>query len=50
MKLDEYGNLTDHHPSCAMQIDPVLRCTCEREGQNRTEPEQEADTPACDEG
>jgi hypothetical protein len=31
MKLDEHGNLADHHPSCGMQIDPVCRCTCERE-------------------
>lgn len=34
MKLDEHGNLVDHHPSCAMQIDPTCRCTCEREENN----------------
>ena len=27
MKLDE----PDHHPSCGKQIDPICRCTCERE-------------------
>lgn len=31
MKLDEHGNLVGHHPSCAKQIDPICRCTCERE-------------------
>ena len=34
MELDEHGNLVDHHPSCAMQIDPICRCTCEREENN----------------
>lgn len=27
MELDE----PDHHPSCGKQIDPICRCTCERE-------------------
>lgn len=31
MELDEHGNLVDHHPSCAKQIDPTCRCTCKRE-------------------